>query len=83
MITEFIINAFLAGVDAILSLIPDFTNYTEPSDGFSVGSIVGNFNQIFPIILVMQLALFAIGIRLLFNAFDLAVWIYHQFWGAS
>ena len=83
MITNLIVTAFLAGLDAITSLLPRFTLYNGDTSGFTVGTAVGHFNTIFPIKLALSVALFAVGVRLLFQFFDLAVWIYHQFWGAS
>lgn len=82
MISDLIVTAFLAGLDAVLSLLPSFdVSYVD--DGFRVGTVVGKVNQVIPIVLILTLAAVAVGIRLILNLFDVGLFVYHQFWGAS
>lgn len=82
MITDLIVTAFLAGLDAVFSLLPSFdVSYVD--SGFRVGTLVGKMNQVVPILLILTLAAVAVGIRIILNIFDVGMFVYHQFWGAS
>lgn len=81
MITNLIVTAFLAGLDAVLSLFPIVAFPTDV--GMSIGNTVGEINLIFPLKLVMQLFVASIAVRIALNTFDMGVWVYHQFWGSD
>lgn len=84
MITDLIISTFLACIDAILSLIPNVSlPVPTPGATANIASVSFSMARIIPIITMMELAGVAIGIRLALQGYELALYIYHQFWGSN
>ena len=81
MITKWIIDAFMACLDALISLLP---SWSPPSiDSFSFVSIIYNANRVFPVITALLILGLIIALRLAMNLWDHAVFVYHQFWGSD
>lgn len=80
MITDFIITAFLAGIDALVSLFPTVTFLTNVNMGVKLPA---DINRIIPLNFILATALICLGIRLALDGWDAVVWVYHQFWGSS
>ena len=82
MITDLILNAFLACIDALVSLLP--TINLPPLIPFDlIAQFSYSMNRVTPLGTVLQLMFVAIGIRLALQGWEFIQWIYHQFWGAS
>lgn len=83
MITEFIINVFLASLDALTSLIPSFTLPSFSENGTGAFGTIGKLNGLFPVMTLILCLASALIVILALNVWDLTVFIYHQFWGAN
>lgn len=83
MITEFIINGFFAGLNALFSLMPDFI-LPEPSVGMlDLASYATILDDVFPISTLVNLAIAAMLVRTIIFGWDAIVFVYHQFWGGN
>jgi hypothetical protein len=83
MITEFIINIFLASIDALTSLLPSFSLPSFTENGSGVFTTIGSLNDLFPVLTLILCLIAAVTVIAALNLLDFGVWIYHQFWGAS
>lgn len=85
MITDAIISALLAALDALVSLVPVVTLpvLTVTSFATQFASLISGIHRAAP--LGDALAVLALGLLVMFAlaTFDLGVWVYHQFWGSS
>jgi hypothetical protein len=85
VITDLVVQGFLAGIGALLGLMPTVTFATAGSTASfqEFGAQMHYANQFAPVesLAVVGLALFVL--RLAMQLWVLIVWIYHQFWGAS
>lgn len=82
MITDLIVTAFLACIDAVFSLIPTFDAPTLVSAD-SVSNYGMQFSRIVAIEWLLACCVISLGIILIMQVIDLAFFLYHQFWGAS
>lgn len=81
MILGAIVTAFLASLDALLSLLPSWTVPTWPDSAW-IGIAV-ELDAVFPVgVLIWSLFLTLAAVALL-QLWDFGVWIFHQFWGSS
>jgi len=84
VITDLIISALLGGLNAILSLLPDYALPTViESAGLRLGTYAAKADALFPFLTVAQITGLALALRLLMSGYDFLVWLYHQFWGSS
>lgn len=81
MVTDLVIEAFLASLEAVMSLMPAWDWPVRTIVG-TVG-FVGQANRVVPVATIAAMFGLYIGLLLVIRVFDLAVWVYHQFWGAS
>ena len=82
MIVDLLSAAVLAGLTALLSLLPTFSMPSAALyDGF-LGD-VGKVDHIFPIITLLQCLTVLLAVELLMRSWDVIVWIYHQIWGGD
>lgn len=85
MVTDLIVDAFMAALDAVLSLLPVVTVPASAVLSFAgdfVGFVVG-MQRVVPLADILVLLVAQIAVMLALATFDLGVWIWHQFWGAS
>lgn len=82
MITDIIISAFVAGIGALLDLLPTWTIPTIPVTSAPI-TAAEQLSRVFPVMSVVVVLLLILGLKVLLGAFDVAVWVYHQFWGSS
>jgi len=82
MITKWIVDAFLAGLDALLSLLPSFTVPTWDNPNGALGQ-VANLNRVFPVCTLILCILAVVVVMLALYAWDALVFVYHQFWGSN
>jgi len=82
MITDAIVSAFLAAVAALFSLLPSITlpDITPDMQLFQYARAFGNIVPLNDLFICVGIS---IGLHLLFNAWDLALFVYHQFWGSN
>lgn len=82
VITDVIVSAILGGLTALLSLLPTFT---MPDAGLYDGFMgrVASVDNVFPIIFLFQCIVALVAVELLLRAWDVTVWVYHQFWGGD
>lgn len=82
MITDLIVRAILSAVSAVFTLIPDFTppEITLPS---IIGGWTNEFGRILALDYLIALVLISLAIAAFVLLMDLALFVYHQFWGAS
>lgn len=83
MITEFIINIFLASIDALTGLFPSFDVPSFSESGSGVFGTIGMLNDLFPVLTLILCLGAAILVILGLNGWDAIVFIYHQFWGSN
>lgn len=85
MITDLIITAVLGGINALLSLMPNWQLPTATENGFGgqIGQYAAMVDEFFPISTIVQIFLSWLGLRLLLAGWDFIVFVYHQFWGSN
>jgi hypothetical protein len=84
MITDAVVQALLAALSALLTLLPATGNLTLGSGvDTSVMGWVGAANSFVPLVSILQVLVLLAGVQLLLMAWDLAVWVYHQIWGSD
>lgn len=86
MISDLIITAFLGGLNALLSLMPDYELPISPTliaDGRSLWSNAVSLNSVVPLGTITKVIFAALTLRLLLILWDLIVFVYHQFWGSN
>lgn len=81
MIVDWIVTALLASIDAILGLFPTWTWPTRALT--SSLEFVGQANRVVPVATAAAMCGIYLAVKAGFAVFDLALWIYHQFWGSS
>lgn len=82
MITGAVVGALLACLDALLSLMPTFSlPDSEAYHGHL--SWVYDVGQLLPVQVVMSMLLIALAVELALRLWDVAVFVYHQFWGSN
>jgi hypothetical protein len=82
VITEFLLVGFLAGLDAVLSLLPTF-DMPEPNTYLSGFRFITKANEVVPVVTLTVCIVALFAVELAMRAWDLVVWIYHQFWGSE
>lgn len=82
MITKVIIDAFLACIDALVSLFPSFSLPSLPT-GSPALSEVANLNRVFPVCTLILCITSAVVLMVALYGWDAIVWLYHQFWGSD
>ena len=82
MITEWILNIFLAMIDGLVSLFPSFSlpDWDAPSQSLAA---VANMNRVFPVCTLILCIIAAVALNIALYAWEFVQFIYHQFWGAS
>lgn len=82
MITNLIVTAFLASVDALVSLFPSFSmpSFSGPSSAIAA---VANLNMLFPVCTLILCITSAVVIMIALYGWDAILWVYHQFWGSD
>lgn len=85
MIVDFIVTAFLAGLDAVLGLLPVVAIPAVAALGFAAdfAGIVSGVHRVVPLGDVLVLLGLAVVCMVAMGVWDVSVFIYHQFWGAS
>lgn len=82
MLVKYVIEAFLAGISSMLSLIPSLSFPTTDS----VPAIFANvypFKDVFPLVWLLTCVGITITLKLALNGWDFIVFAYHQFWGSN
>lgn len=83
MITDFVLNAIFGGISALLSLAPEASlPPTSSGGGWEIG-LVHNLNNIIPIGTMASCLLALLALRIAMQGWDIAVFVYHQFWGTD
>lgn len=82
MVTDALINAVFGGLNALLSLAPNWT-LSPPAYESGYLNIVYDFNKIVPIGDVVSALGIVLGLRVALQAWDFLVFVYHQFWGGD
>lgn len=83
MITDAIISAFLACIDALLTLLPSFDVPFSPANASYVGQYAVAFNRLVPMELLVKVILASLALQLGLWAFDGVLWLYHQIHGSD
>jgi hypothetical protein len=81
VVTDSIVTAVLAALEALLTLMPDW----QWPQRTVVGTVVflGQANRVFPVATVAAMFGLFIALKLALGLWDLTLFVYHQFWGAS
>lgn len=85
MITDFVLDAIFGGIGALLGLAPSVT-FPDTSGGTSGAwgiGIIHNMNNIVPISTAVSCLLALLALRVAMQAWDILVFVYHQFWGSG
>jgi hypothetical protein len=86
VIIDAIVTAFLAALDALLSLIPDLIADDYDDNGaFSnnVFFLTSQITRVFPLgFFVVGMVMF-LTVTLGLALWDLTLWVYHQLWGSA
>lgn len=84
MIIGLIVTAVLAGLDALVSLFPTIDISGLGGAGYD-GTIhqIASIASILPLLTIVEAAGLVMAVVLALYAWDLIVWIYHQFWGSN
>lgn len=82
MITNLIVTAFLASIDALTSLFPSFSMPSFPAASSAI-SAVANLNMLFPVCTLILCITSAVVIMIALYGWDAILWVYHQFWGSD
>ena len=84
MITDALIDAFLATVGAVLGLAPETgLGGMDEAASANVTGFITAANGFLPISVAVVVLLALIALQLLLLSWDLLVWLYHQFWGSD
>jgi sterol desaturase/sphingolipid hydroxylase (fatty acid hydroxylase superfamily) len=85
VITDFIIDALMGALDAVLSLLPVvlLPVVTVTSYGAQFAGYVAGMSRVVPLADIVVLLGLGVAVFVAFSVTDLGVWIYHQFWGSS
>lgn len=83
MITKILVTAFLASLNALLTLLPSWTLPDMDDGGQIVGTYVYFINFIFPVVTILTVITASFALRGIMSGWDLIVWVYHQFWGGD
>lgn len=83
MIIGLIVLALLALVDGLVSFLPD----VDLPDTFGetnpwLNAVLG-MNAIIPVVALVKVIALALAVEVALRLWDLAVFVFHQFWGAS
>lgn len=85
MIVDLLVSGGLALGAWLQGLIPtisvDFSGVTDAVQ--DVVTMVGRFDQYFPVVLMLELTGALIAVRPLIAGFRGLLWLYHQFWGSD
>lgn len=82
MITDAIVGWVLAGLTALLTLLPTWTAPTGPSLAF-IGGAVNAGDKVFPMTQLVWAILAGFAVEALLRLWDFSIWLYHQFWGSD
>lgn len=84
MIIKILVDAMLAAINALFSLIPGQESGTLSVGDFdSVTSLIWNANGIIPISAIVFSMTAIFGLKIAMVVYDLAIYVYHQFWGSD
>lgn len=83
MITDAIISAFLACIDALLTLLPSLDVPFSPSNAVWIAQYSVAFNRIVPMQLFIECILASITLQVAIWVFDGVLWLYHQIHGSD
>lgn len=80
MIVDFVISGFLAGLDALFSLFPTIAFF---NNGPLYTRLPAAMGQVFPLSFLIGTVLICLAIRIALSGWDVAIFVYHQFWGSN
>lgn len=84
MIIKILVDAMLAAINALFSLIPGQDSGTLSVGDFeSVTALVWNAGGIIPISQIVFAVTAIFGLKIAMIIYDLAIFVYHQFWGSD
>lgn len=83
MITDAIVSAFLGCIAALFGLMPNISIPAADEGGTTWIRYAYAFDGIFPLSFMMVLVGVSLAIHAILNIWDIALFIFHQFWGAS
>lgn len=81
MITNAIVSAVLASIDALVTLLPVFTWPVRVVSG--VFLFMAQANRVVPIVVAAAMLAVFLVLKLAMNGWEFALFIYHQVWGSS
>lgn len=86
MITDAVVQSFLAAVSALLTLVPAFTLPDFLAGEGAANTVAQGWraaNGVLPVYTIAQTLTAYLLVLLGLRLWDVAVWVFHQFWGSS
>lgn len=83
MITDFILDAIFAGINALLTLMPSLSISQPPSAFQAILGDIQGVNRIIPIAAIAGVIGAGLATRIALTGWDFLLLVYHQFWGSE